>query len=562
MNPLLQSPWIAAFAAAGSIAALAALHFLRSKPVKRRVVSTLFWKAAVIHQKPTTLWGRLSRGGTFLLLSLLLLCIAGGLAGMKWSWLSQDVNVVILDVGSTMGTRDADGRVRFDKALELAASDLAGLPRGRAVLIEAGAEARVVSDTISSVAELRHAASWLGPTTKPSLVERAIVLAENKLPPGAGGRVLYYGDAAPQPDPRRPGVAERLTVRHVGSGGSVSPGDAGVERGVGLVGVVFSPGELIAQVAWGGERGGPYRVRAESNGVALGEVLVDERTGVARLMTSVSGGAVVKLSLWPAETGTAALDEAVVTIPVEGRVSFKVEGELPDALAALMRVMGGGGGSEGVMVRVIGSDRRDSSRGEEADGASPAIRVVWGGEERAALDTVRASGLVRTNPASRMTADLDMEGAVAGAGGLNIEGGEALLVSEGRVLAAMTRKGGRRELLLSDALFSEASNVTARPAFFVLMRRAVLSLSGLSAETVSLSLRRTLADPVWSQGRAYQARASDRESLARVAAVGHESVPGAVNSVGISVEPWQVFLLAALGLLLLEGVLFATRRIA
>jgi hypothetical protein len=135
------------------------------------------------------------------------------------------------------------------------------------------------------------------------------------------------------------------------------------------------------------------------------------------------------------------------------------------------------------------------------------------------------------------------------------------------ILAAIDEPmSGPARLRLGTALFGDRATVSDRPAFPILLSRAVRRLAGWAPPPFAVSAERAAVDPVWvcdvERARATLTAPGDRR-----ASDSHRTAPdtpaaGAFGSTSVSMlTVSQLMLVLALILLVLEAVLHARGRI-
>ena len=134
---------------------IVALYFIKSKPRKRKLPSTVFWEMVMDRVKENALWQRY-RGTIFLLLQLL--AVAAAIMSLakpyKTGGLFGDI-IIVMDSSASMQSRD--GRpTRFDSAQKAALALLSKLSGDvRLMIVDLGARPRIVLPFTSEVAKAK-----------------------------------------------------------------------------------------------------------------------------------------------------------------------------------------------------------------------------------------------------------------------------------------------------------------------------------------------------------------------------------------------------------------------
>lgn len=191
------TPGLAALVAAIAIPSLVVLYFLKLRRRPLEISSTLLWKRAVQDLQANAPFQRLRRN---ILLLLQLLVLGGLLAALAQPQFedSADVDqrhVILLDRSASMGSVDAQGRTRLERAKEEAIALVDSLSEGNffsrnlgdqraqeAMVIAFDDSAEVVTTFTSDKALLRRAIRGVEVGHAPGGLERAMTLARAHAP--------------------------------------------------------------------------------------------------------------------------------------------------------------------------------------------------------------------------------------------------------------------------------------------------------------------------------------------------------------------------------------------
>jgi hypothetical protein len=518
MTPWMDWLGLPLLAAAVSIAALAALHRLRTRPNRRLVATTLFWQHAPRQAQPRLLFGKFSRVGSFLFLSIILLLLASSLSQTVWK--QADSTVIVIDTGYTMGSAADANQTRAAAAVSLAEVDLHAIGDGVLAIITSG-PTPVVIQRFDEPAALAQTRLETIPTrlslTQPSNAASALRLA-NSLLPVSGGSIIWYTDHPAAADDLPASILDRVIKRPVGK----------TVANAAILDASFIPdypsatlGTLIVRVGrWNGTA--PKSVSmSDANQSAIAPV---GNNGLARFHPVVADGSTSILKLVPddAQPGD---DELACRLPRRPPIRFRFS-EPPDTV--LLNLM--------------------KKIGTVTDDARLTIKLLHGSELHQAMP-VNTPAL----PA------LDLEDAVCGPGAdLSKLGGIPLMTSGQAVLASEDMHDpARPTLLLSDALFSQGSTLPSKPAFFLALLRGCRELAGWQDAPIIVPSGRRLTDPTWPAGAVLVS--ADRNSADLAVHASSTRLPGQKR--GYLPNPWQIILVIGIVLLLADSLLWTKNRV-
>lgn len=157
-----------------------AFYILRSRLRKRKVATLLFWDQLFDQKRQRSLWQNLRHWVSLLLQLLLVGLLTFSLVDPLWQGQQQNARevVIVLDNSASMNAIDANGRSRFDDAIQLAQQVVSSLRDGdEAALVTAGSQIRVVVGMTDFPPAIRDAIATLTPTDGPTKVIEAVEMA-------------------------------------------------------------------------------------------------------------------------------------------------------------------------------------------------------------------------------------------------------------------------------------------------------------------------------------------------------------------------------------------------
>jgi hypothetical protein len=195
----------------GLLAPLVVLYVLKVRRQRVTVASTWLWQAAARDMLARSPWQRL-RGRLLLFvegLALLALGLALARPALSGGRIDSEHLALVIDASASM-LADSGGEPRFAAAKAAAVRVVAALPPGADVLlIEAGAEPRVVGPADRDLARVRGRLAALTAHGAEGHLDRAIALASEQLAQRAGSRRIVVisddgGLSTPLPQTRVP----------------------------------------------------------------------------------------------------------------------------------------------------------------------------------------------------------------------------------------------------------------------------------------------------------------------------------------------------------------------
>lgn len=513
------SPLWCAAVFAGAVGALIALHLLRIRRRRQPVVTVMFWRQAVAGVRAPTLLQRFQHRGTFALLTTILALLAIALSGPVWRSTDASSTVLVVDAGYTMDMADGSAK-RMDLARARAA-EYAASAGGDVAVVVADPEPRIVLGFAQPSAAVARVLGDVSPAAAPAACRPALELARSMLS-GREGRIFWITD--------RPSVPDDLDVAAVPSIQRVTVGRPGPNAAV--LSAVYEPSREDPSL-------GRVRVRiGQAHSAArLRVVGPDFEQAVDVAADSVSevvipgiraDGSLMRVQVDDGR-GPVPDDSVEIRLPRRPPLRFNIAYDAPAALKAA--------------VLAIGQASQESDAIAVGKATGRGIVVMPAGENPNGAATVWGPGV-------------NFEGATSAAGrGLSSLPGETVLAAGDAPLALLDIDGGR--LVLADAVVADGSVLPHRAAFLVMLSQACRRLAGWTDAPLVLPMSRRQVDPAGTPETA-TVIVADGVGGAPVDAAA-EATPSARSPSRI--EPFEVLLAVALGLLLVEGWLFVRGRV-
>jgi hypothetical protein len=555
--------WAVAALIGAAAGILALLHLLRVRPRPLRVVTTLFWIQAAEAAKARTLLERFRHPLTYALLLLIcsLIALALGRPERRADWESRVSKVLVLHAGASMSARDAKtGRTRLDAAAEALLAEARDLsPADHLAVLVADPWPRVLQGFEDPRPVLARRLAETKPAPQPAAGPASGALARSLLNGHPHPEIVVFTDrTSDQTGEQLTSGQPRIRVVRVGSPASNSA----------ILSAMFEPdqqnplkGVFRLRVGHWGSGEMRLRVRVRRTG---GAPLLDTTRSVAagatadfavdglqadgdRLEVVLSGDDAVKVD-----------NKAVFRLPLRRPIRVSMDDGVPNPIRVLLRAapeMDTSPARGNEDVRIAAGVRNETT-------AVPEIIVVDEGARIEPGLPVRAVG------DSDLLRGLELEDAVCGQGPAleNLASGSEPLLTSGRaVVAAWVEDRDRRRLLLSGATLSQDATLPHRPAFAVLLVRAVRLLTGWEADPIVLTPERSLEDPLWpassDPGSSVQIAPGSR-TASDLTAAGEASGEITASHRRFLPEPFEVLLALAVALAGLEGLLHARGRIS
>jgi Ca-activated chloride channel homolog len=292
------------------------------------VSSSLLWRRALLDRTANAPWQRLRRN-LLLLLQLLLLILLVLVLARPFVLSDAPIEgnaVVVLDASASMRAVDAEGKSRWDRAVEEAGRLIDGLSGGsRMTLVWAGPNPSVASAPTGNKGALRSALASLRPSNGPGDLPSALILAAGSASQLGGATVAFISDGAlPAASelPAMPGPALYLPVGGTGENMGITAFNLrDTPEGPEAFASVYNSGPMtgtaLLSIRVNGALRDSRRVtvgpRSES-GVVLGSLPLDARIAEATLTVEGVGDALgTDNSAWAVWRGTVGGEVLLVT---------------------------------------------------------------------------------------------------------------------------------------------------------------------------------------------------------------------------------------------------------
>ena len=181
-----MSIWLFTGLAVLTAGVLAALQYLRIRPRRVRIITTLFWAQAADQARARTLLERFRHPRTYLLLLAASLLGLLALAKPVFDAAGQPQRVIVLEAGLAMTAADN----RFDNALELVRAEAASLGEDRVAVITADPHPRLIKHFDESMAALEDRLTRIKTADRPVTRADILPVAKSMLAGRQGGQVV------------------------------------------------------------------------------------------------------------------------------------------------------------------------------------------------------------------------------------------------------------------------------------------------------------------------------------------------------------------------------------
>ena len=529
-----MSFWLFAGAALLTAAALAAMQYLRARPRRTRVVTSLFWRQAAEQTRARTLFERFRHPRTYLLLLAACLLVLLALAAPVFRSAEETYRVVALEAGMEMNA----GEGRFENACELVRAEARSLAEDRVAVITADPQPRVLKHFDESLAAMEERLRGMKPADSPVLRDDMLADSRSLLIGRAKGELVLVA--------AQPSVVGNGKVRVLAAGGVVDNAF--------LLSAVFEPnsadptrGSFHCRVGYSGEKAGDVTVSIAGKDGVLSEESFKMEPGATREVSVAdipADGSVLRVSLGGGGsiTGDDRLEypipdcRRIRIVPVPGfelpEVLVSVIGSLPEVAASA------GAGSEGATISI----------GPVGSGA--AIQVHQS-EEIGDLLPVSASG-------HRLVGGIEFEDALCRApspGIGQVPDTTVLLLAGGVPLASLDPSGER--LIVDSSLLDGQSSVVRRGGYLVFWATMLHHLAGWQDDPVTLS---PVEGVRWTDADVEPVVMKAGFGNFNFKADGAAALPG--GSLSSRPPVWQWLLLCAFALMLVEAVLHLRGKIS
>lgn len=528
-----MSIWLFAGLAILTAGVLAALQYLRIRPRKLRVITTLFWQQAADQAQARALFERFRHPRTYLLLLAASLLLLLALAQPALHDADQPHRVIVLEAGLAMTA--ADGR--FDNALELVRAQATSLAEDRVAVIAADPHPRLIKHFDEPLVSLESRLAAVRAADRPVIRKDVLRRAGSLLAGLDHGEVVLVS--------AQPVKVDDARVRVLPAGE--------VFRNAFVLSATFVPdpndltrGAFECRVGFAGKKAGAVTVKVMRGDKELLGREVDFQPGEAR----------------PFRVTGVAADGGVLSAVLAG--SDAVAGDsrfdlrLPDRRRILV-APADGANLPPVLVSVLDSLSEVTTDAVE-DANMPVVRVGPAGSEAAVLiHPADANGpLMPVRPSGHPLVDeLVFEDALCRAPVTPVTpdgGSQPLLLVGNSPVAALSQDAGR--LSVCETLFDADASLVRRTGYMVFWSHMLHHLAGWRSEPLTLSpsqARRPADVDVASQILKADMGSFDLDLDAQAATPAENGA--------FRVPLWQMLLAAALVLFVVEAVLNIRGRI-
>ena len=518
-------------------AALIALHYLRARPQRVRVVSTLLWREVRASAQPRTLWHRLSQWRSLLLLLLIGVLLVISLDGRLARPSNAREVVLVVDASLSMTARHG-AATRLDEARRAAREVMAGLSdTDRLTVIVAGERPEIVHRADEPVGAALRRLDAIAADAGPAKAERALRLADALLADAEKPELVWITDQELPAEQRRP------NLRHIQIG---APAD-----NAGITGVTFVPletdpssGSLEVRVAWWGEQEQTARVAVTGE---QGESLLAETVRVGpnapatvRTPTLSADGRTVRVAI-EIDDAIQGDNSVTFTLPRRPPIVIAVGPDVPPLLRLLL---------EGIPARLIPAGEPGANVivdvGESANVGLPRVRIITDGP------------VIDTSTPATLAADEGVVGLTGVGSGIAAEmlaDGQVLVRAGDTPLVGWRTRTGERELWVGSSVVGAGATLPVRAEFAVLLARAVRELAGWTDGATVLPAR---SRPELAGADSTIVAVADAASSDTARPASSITTPAAPRS---TMPLQQLLLVVALAALVVDQLLYARGKV-
>jgi hypothetical protein len=516
-----MSAWVFSGLAILTAGTLAALQYLRVKPQRKRVVTSLFWRQAVEQDRARTLFERFRHPRTYLLLLAASLLVLLALAAPVWQSGNTPHRVIALEAGLHMSGGDG----RFENALALVRAEARSLGEERIAVIAADPQPRVLKHFDESLAAMIARLDRLKPADAPVIRDDLLDAAESLLANRENSGIVLVT--------AQPTKVDNGKVRVLAAGGKL--------ENAFIFSAIFAPdsanptrGTFHCRVGFTG--GQPTTVNTT---VSRGDDILSKQA------IAINPGGTKDITV-----PNIAADGAFLSVSLDGddaingddRIAF----QLPNRRG--IRVVPVAGYELPPVLSSVLKSLPEVSNKDDGDG--PLIRVGPAGSD-AEIQIQPGAAPDKWLPVRagdhHLVAGMEFEDAVCRAPGVASSAGIPLLLADGFALASLDSQGKR--LTIADPLLDPHASIVRRTGYVVFWATMLQHLAGWHDEALTLS-------PV--QGT--RSIDPDADSLVMKAGFGNfdladDGVAATPQRSLARMPAWQWLLAAALVLMLVEAVL-------
>jgi hypothetical protein len=514
-----MSAWVFAGLAALTAGVLAALQYLRVRPRRTPVVTSLFWRQAVEQAKARTLFERFRHPRTYLLLLAASLLVLLALAAPVFHSRNHTHRVIALEAGLAMTTGDK----RFENALALVRAEARSLGEERVAVIAADPQPRVLKHFDENLATMTARLARVKPADAPAIREDLLDAAESLLAGRQNAEVVLIT--------AQPATINDDRIRVLAAGE--------IADNAFILSAVFAPDSADPTR-------GTFHCRVGCNGKQSSTLTVtrDDRI-LSKQTIDIEPGGMKEFTV-----ADLAADGAVLAVALDGNDAIggddRISYQLPDHRR--IRVVPVAGFEISPVLAAVLKSLAEISNNEA--GAGPLIRIGPAGSDADVLiQSTAATGdwLPLQTSDHPLVAGIEFEDAFCRAPNEPFSTGIPLLLAGDFPLASLNPEGKR--LTISGALLDADSSVVRRTGYLVFWSTMFHHLAGWHDEPLTLS-------------PTYGTRSTDPDSDPLVMKAGFGNFDVAMDGVaatpnaGIARMPiWQWLLGAALVLMLVEAIL-------
>lgn len=528
-----MSSWLFAALALGLAGVLAVLQYLRIRPRRVRVITTLFWQQASEQIRARSLFERFRHIRTYLLLLVAALLMLLALAKPVFDADDCPYRVIVLEAGIAMTSEDD----RFDKALELVRNEVADSREERVAVIVADPEPRVLKHFDDNLAALEGRLDDLKASDVPANRRSALRTAKSVVSDRPGAEVVLVS--------AQPTKLDDSTIRVLAAGK--------VCENAFVLSATFVPdsddqtkGVFHWRVGYTGRQQGKVTVSLKRKEETLFNEALQLKPGDVKVF-SVSDIAANGSVLAASVSGDDAIKE-------DSRIEYRV----PNRRLIRIVPVGTAPLPEALVSMAKGLPEVSTAAAEVAD--EPVIQVgPMGTDARILIQPSKAKGELQAVSVARhpLTKGLVFEDALCHAPATPLPIGEnnvPLLLAGRSPIAVLDTQNNR--IVVADTLFEKSASIIRRTGYVVFWNKVLRQLAKWDDAPLVLS-------PILAR-QAEFANADTISLKAEMASIElMEGVAAEVPSGSVFWAPlWQLILGCALILLILEAALNIKRKIA
>lgn len=447
-----------------TLAILAALQFLRAKPEKIRVITSMFWKDSIKQEQSRTLLGSFQNPRTYLLLAaialLALLALADPIFGSK----NTNKKVIALEAGLEMSTKDN----RFNKALELAWDESRSLGEANVAVVVADPYPRVIKHFNEGIAILESRLAKIKPSENPSSRDKLLKISKSLINDAADSQIsLITAQSTSIND-------EKITIFQAGE----------QTNNIFILSSIYHPsatspnsGDLHCQVGYTGDAPSTFTININKNNQSLKQETFEIQPGSTKSFVAskiIADGSSININIEGDDQITGDNTNAFL-LPNRKPILLIAENgfDLPPALKAVIESL------PSVTTQNIPNSNQSPIRiGPAGSNAEIQIHKRTTSKEFIPVTTT-------SHPAVK---NLNFEDGLSKAPQnalKNIADSKPLLTANNTTLAALNSE--KNQLHISEALLDKDASIVKRAAYFVFWAKLIQHLAGWTEEPLTLS---------------------------------------------------------------------------